>query len=168
MVPKIVILPGSVRMCPRVSILVFLRLSPARLSCKWQIECWCDSVPVPGAASNTLSLWFSIRPPGMTSYLMAWVCSSVWFSCSVYSLKLLTTQPACSCSGILRKQMCPSFVVLPLSPSLWKSCFKMLHPDRVFYAFAMKIFNFTVSIILLILSKLPWWELLKQSHSLSI
>lgn len=79
MVPKIVILPGSVRMCPRVPILVFLWLSPARLSCKWQIECWCDSVPVPGAASNTLSLWCSIRPPGMTSYLTAWVCGSVCF-----------------------------------------------------------------------------------------
>lgn len=123
--------PSSIHMCPRVPISVFPRLPPARLLCEWQIKWGCDYIPVPGAASNTLRPRFSVRPPGMTSCLTAWVFHSVWFSCSVYSLRLLTTQPAGSCSCVLIKQMPPSFVVLLLCPSLWKSYLKILHRNSL-------------------------------------
>lgn len=143
--------PNSVCMFPRVPISDFLRLSPARLSCRWQIEWWCDHVPVPGAASNALRSWFYIRPPGMTSCLMAWVFSSVWFSCAVYSLRLLTTQSACSCSCILIKQMDPSFVVLFLCSSLWKSYFKIFHRNSLLClcneTIQFHIFHYLVNII---------------------
>lgn len=72
--------------------------------------------------------------------------SSAPFSCSVYSVRLLTTQPACSCSSVLRKQMYSSLVVLPCVDLCKRLDCKMVHHDRLFQVFTMKQLNFTFSL----------------------